>query len=399
MRLRVLIVPDKFKGTLTAREAAEAVARGWRRARPADELALLPMGDGGDGFGGVMSALLGAVPQSIDTCDAAHRACRSQWWWEPRTKTAVIESAAVVGLAMLPPNRYHPFELDTYGLGTIVRAAADRGAGRCLVGLGGSATNDGGFGLARSLGWRFLNQHRKPIERWTELPTVVELRRPRRTRWFEHLQIAVDVQNPLLGPRGATRVYGPQKGLKPSEFPAAENCLRRLVALVQAPRGRALAGAPGAGAAGGLGFGFGMFLGGCLEPGFELFAREVGLERRFGQVDLVITGEGEMDRSTFMGKGAGRVARRCHDLGVPCIGLAGVIRPRIPREHRFTQMHALVELTTFREALSRPAHWLELLAQRVAAAGPPGEIRQPENRKAAKETCATLEPTRQPRAL
>jgi glycerate kinase len=366
MRLRVLIVPDKFKGTLTAMDAAEAIARGWCRARPDDELELLPMSDGGDGFGGVMSALLGAVPQSIDTCDAAHRACRSQWWWEPRTKTVVIESAAVVGLAMLPPKRYHPFELDTYGLGTIVRAAADRGARRCLVGLGGSATNDGGFGLAHALGWRFLNQRRKAIERWTELPTVVELRPPRRIRWFEHLQIAVDVQNPLLGPRGATRVYGPQKGFKPAEFPAAENCLRRLVALVRAPRGCVLASGPGAGAAGGLGFGFAAFLGGGLEPGFELFAREVKLERHLGRADLVITGEGEMDRSTFMGKGAGQIARHCQRFGVPCIGLAGIISPDLPTKAYFAEARALADLTTLRKAKSQPAAWLERLAKQVA---------------------------------
>ena len=123
MPLHVLIIPDKFKGTLTAAAAAEAIARGWRRARPGDSLDLLPMSDGGDGFGEVTSALLKARIQHVKTVDAAHRPCVARWWWEPRTRTAIIESAAVIGLAMLPPKRFHPFQLDTLGLGAVVRAA------------------------------------------------------------------------------------------------------------------------------------------------------------------------------------------------------------------------------------------------------------------------------------
>src|SRR5436190_22803451 len=137
------------------------MARGWRVSRPKDELELLPMSDGGDGFGEVMSALLGAVPQRVKTCDAAHRPCNARWWWEPRTRTALVETAQVIGLAMLPPGKFHPFDLDTYGVGAVLRATVEKGARRCLVGLGGSATNDGGFGLARSWGWRFLTKEGK----------------------------------------------------------------------------------------------------------------------------------------------------------------------------------------------------------------------------------------------
>jgi glycerate kinase len=158
MAMKVLIVPDKFKGTLTAAAAAAAIARGWRSGRPNDSLDLLPMSDGGDGFGEVTSKLLRARLQRAEAIDAAHRPCVAKWWWEPRTRTAIIESAGVIGLAMLPPKRFHPFELDTLGLGAVVQAAAQRGARRCLMGIGGSATNDGGFGLARALGWVFLDE-------------------------------------------------------------------------------------------------------------------------------------------------------------------------------------------------------------------------------------------------
>ena len=146
MPLNVLIVPDKFKGTLTAAAAAQAIARGWRRARPKDQLELLPMSDGGDGFGEVISQLLHARAQSIKTVDAAHRPCKAAWWWEPESRFAVVESAKVVGLAMLPPRAFHPFQLDTFGLGAVLRAAQSRGARQILIGIGGSATNDGGFG-------------------------------------------------------------------------------------------------------------------------------------------------------------------------------------------------------------------------------------------------------------
>ena len=144
MPLRILLIPDKFKGTLSAGAAARAIAKGWHKARRQDSLDLLPMTDGGDGFGEVMSVLLCARIQRLGTVDAAHRPCSARWWWEPRTKTAIIESAAIVGLAMLPPGRFHPFELDTFGLGAVLRAAAAKGARRCLMGIGGSATNDGG---------------------------------------------------------------------------------------------------------------------------------------------------------------------------------------------------------------------------------------------------------------
>jgi glycerate kinase len=367
MPLEVLIVPDKFKGTLTAKAAADAMARGWRRGRPKDAIEVLPMSDGGDGFGEVISNSLGAVPRSLRTCDAAHRGCTARWWWEPKSKTAIIETARIIGLAMLPHERYHPFDLDTYGLGKVMRAAADLGARRCLVGLGGSATNDGGFGLARALGWEFLDGQTRAIERWTKLLSVRQVRRPARERWFSELVVAVDVQNLLLGSQGATRVYGPQKGLKPSDFPLAEACLHKLASLLKRDTGSDFARQPGAGAAGGLGFGFLAFLGGHVESGFKLFAREAELERRLRVVDLVISGEGAIDRSTFMGKGAGRIAQRCRKLGIPCVGLAGMIDPDCARRQVFSEMHALTDLTTVTNARREPTKWLERLASQVAA--------------------------------
>jgi glycerate 2-kinase len=366
MLLHVLIIPDKFKGTLTASGAARAIAQGWRRARPADSLDLLPMSDGGDGFGEVTSALLKARIQHLKTADAAGRPCVATWWWEPRTRTAIIESAAVIGLAMLPPRRFHPFQLDTQGLGAVVRAAVERGSRRCLMGIGGSATNDGGFGLARALGWEFLDHSGKPIEHWTELSRLERIRAPKRRRWFGRLVVATDVQNRLLGARGASRVYGPQKGLRLQDFALAERCLGRLARVARRELGRDFAREPGAGAAGGLGFGLMAFLGAEMQPGFDLVARQASLEQRLGAAEVVITGEGAIDRSTLMGKGVGQIAKRCQERRIPCIGLAGMLDISPGKGMGFAKVHALTDLTSVAQAKARPAYWLERLAQWAA---------------------------------
>ena len=362
---RVLIAPDKFKGTLPARAAAEAIARGWASSRPRDRLELLPMSDGGDGFGEVMSALLGAEPQTLMTTDAAHRPCNACWWWKARSRTAIIESANVVGLAMLPPRAFHPSELDTYGLGAVLLAAQARGARQLLIGIGGSATNDGGFGLAQSLGWRFLKQSGEPIIHWTELHLLARIQSSRLIP-FHDVTVAVDVQNKLLGPRGATRIYGPQKGLRPEDFPRAEAAFRQLARVVRQKFGPDFAQVPGSGAAGGLGFGLLAFLGAKVEPGFELFARHAKLDQRLRSADLVITGEGAIDRSTLMGKGVGQIARRCAALGIPRIGLAGYVAPEVRRSRVFSRLAALTDLTDVARAKARPAFWLERLGGRVA---------------------------------
>jgi glycerate kinase len=367
MPLKILIIPDKFKGTLTAQAAAQAIARGWRKARPQDKVDLLPMSDGGDGFGEVFSRLLHARPQTVKTVDAAHRAIRTRWWWEPKSKTAIIESTRIIGLAMLPPGKFHPFDLDTFGLGAALRAAAKRGARHCLIGIGGSATNDGGFGMACALDWQFLDLNGTTLERWTELGSLDRIVPPGSSLVKKmKIIVAVDVQNRLLGPRGASRVYGPQKGLRPEDFPLAERCLSRLARVVKKQFNKDFASVPGAGAAGGLGFGLFAFTGARAESGVELFVRYAQLTKRLRGVDLVITGEGAIDKSTLMGKGVGETARRCRNLEIPCIGLAGVLNDQLLLKRQFTEVHCLTpEMTTPDKAKARAAFWLEELTAKV----------------------------------
>jgi len=367
MTLKVLVVPDKFKGTLSAAAAAAAIARGWRQVRPKDKLRLLPMSDGGDGFGEVLGSLCRARLQRTASVDAAGRRLNAAWWYDGRTKTAIIESAKVIGLAMLPLGRFHPFELDTFGLASVLQAALAKGAEKCLLGIGGSATNDGGFGLARALGWQFLNRKAKPIESWTKLTELAEIVAPTSKSFFRELIVAVDVDNPLLGARGCSRIYGPQKGLMPKDMPAAESSLRRLARITARSLGQDFSKTPGAGAAGGLGFGLMAFLGARAEKGFDVFASFADLTSNLMWADIVLTGEGRIDSSTAMGKGVGQVAMLTKQLSKTCIGLAGEVQEPQSSYPGFAFVLTLSQLASVAQAKAEPAKWLARAARLAAS--------------------------------
>lgn len=364
--MRVLIVPDKFKGTLAADAAARAIAAGWRRARPDDRLTLLPMSDGGDGFGVVLSSLLGAGTRELRTVDAAGRPLTAKWWWHTETRSVILESARIVGLALLPPGQFHPHELDTTGLGTALARLLKLRPRRLILGLGGSATNDGGFGLARALGGQFLDAAGEPLTRWTQLDALARIVPPPLPDVTQVIA-AVDVQNPLCGPRGATRIYGPQKGLRPDELAPAEARLRRLAQVAAKLDGRRLDREPGAGAAGGLGFGLRRFLGARVESGFGLYAGAAQLVERLGRHDLVITAEGAVDRQSAMGKGTGEVLRLAKERGCPAIVLGG--RVELPDAEKLGVIYArgLTDLVPEDQALADPAPHLRELARQAAA--------------------------------
>lgn len=363
--MNVLICPDKFKGTLTAEAAAEAIARGWKRARPKDRLTLLPVSDGGDGFGAIMARLLKAKPVKLKTVNAAHEPIESIWWWEPKSKTAIIESAGIIGLAMLPKGKFHPFDLNTFGLGAALLAAAKQGARKAIIGIGGSATNDAGFGLARALGWKSLDRDGREIIEWPKLARLAKVVRPIGRPLIPAITVAVDVKNPLLGARGCSRVYGPQKGLHPEDMRPAEAALRRLAAVLKKQHGLGDVVEPGSGAAGGLGFGLRAFVGARLKSGFDLVARHAGLNGLIRMADLVITGEGALDRQTLMGKGVGEIALLCRRARKPCFGLAGFVEDPKKAARLFTKTGALLDLTDKGPAMTEPAEWLERLAVAV----------------------------------
>lgn len=368
MPLSVLIVPDKFKGSLTARQAAVAIAGGWAETRPDDRLDLLPMADGGEGFGQVLGELLQAEKRICRTVDAAGRPRAAEWWHASARGTAIIETAQVNGLALLPAGRFHPFRLDTFGLGLVLRQAEADGARRIYVGVGGSATNDGGFGLARALGWRFLDGTGSEIPAWTGLDRLAKVERSPAPLGFAELIIAVDVANPLLGPEGASRVYGPQKGLRPGDMARAEACLTRFAEVMRHLLGEDHALSPGSGAAGGLGFGLKVFCDGSFRSGGEIFIELSGLEERIRDTDLVITAEGAFDRQSLMGKGVGLVAGLASRAGKPCLCLAGSVTldPQVLPWPKFRAYAIVPRIAPLEEALARPADCLFQLAARTA---------------------------------
>jgi glycerate kinase len=365
--MKVLIVPDKFKGTLSAMEAAQAIATGWSAIKPSDEIALLPMTDGGDGFGEILGRLFQAERQTAQTVDAAHNAIEAEWWWSETRGVAIVESAKIIGLAMLPAGKFHPFELDTRGLGQLLRQiASTHPHANLLIGIGGSATNDAGFGLALGLGYRFSDGTGHCLDRWLELDRVLEIDVPPEVPRFSGVTIASDVQNPLLGPGGASRIYGPQKGLRPEDFSIADRCFERFTEVIQRDFGRDCAAEPGTGAAGGLGYGLRVFLGGEFKPGFDIFAEAANLRNRIRASDLVITGEGSIDRQTQMGKGTGAVANLARSEGKRCVALAGIVSPELEPGTFDLAMGIVPGIATRKEAIREPARWLSRLAAEAA---------------------------------
>jgi glycerate kinase len=281
---------------------------------------------------------------------------------------AVVESAIAAGLQLVPDRLRDPAQTSSFGVGELIAAACAIGPRRIIIGIGGSATNDGGFGMARALGWVFRDDSGREIGQWTELDGLAAIEPPPSRAW-PSVTVASDVQNPLLGVDGATRIYGPQKGMRPEDFAKAEACLGFLAKVAADTLGSDFSLTPGAGAAGGLGFGLMAFAGATIESGFEVFAKATGLETKIGEVDFVVTAEGAIDEQTRMGKGTGQLAALCRRLGTPCIGLTGQLslgQAEIdPGKRLFRRLAAIVpELASESEAMTNAALHLECLAKR-----------------------------------
>ena len=366
---KILIAPDKFKGTLSATEAAKAIARGWQAARPEDELIQLPISDGGEGFGSLMAKALNGTEKHIQTLDGSDLEKTVPIWLTPEG-TALIESANIIGLAMIPQPQRNPLNLDSSKLGAALISDTLTHCQHCIIGIGGSSTNDGGFGVARKLGWQFWNETGQEIEKWYDLTSLKAITEPKeKALWIDNLDsvtVAVDVQNPLLGPEGCTHIYGPQKGLDKKDIPRAEAALARLAEIWESQTGKNVANLAGSGAAGGLGFGLHCFAGAKIRSGFEVFAEAIDLTEKLEMVDVVITGEGAMDHQSVMGKGVGELAKLAQINGCRCLGLAGCLERNSDLETHFEQCHAITEITSHSEAEQKAAHWLEELSTKVA---------------------------------
>jgi len=373
----VLVACASFKGTLSSLRAGRAVARGLQRAGFVPDVAALA--DGGEGL---VEALARAVPgarlRSVTCRGPMGGKRRARFALLPTAArsgrpVALVEMAASSGLPLVPQHHRDPKVATTLGVGDQIRAALDAGARTILLGLGGSATNDGGAGMAQALGVRLLDG------KGTELPpggaALVKLARidvscldPRlkRTRFT----VACDVRNPLCGRNGASFVYGPQKGATPADVRLLDRALAHYARILQRELGCSVRRLPGVGAAGGLGAGCVAFLKAELKPGSEWVLDAVGFDERLHRVALVVTGEGCLDRTSLMGKLPGAVAARAHEAGVPCVAVGGDVDGRATRslKGKFGIIENLSEFAGSRKAArTRAAYWLERLARERAS--------------------------------
>ncbi|MBV9617977.1 MAG: glycerate kinase [Verrucomicrobia bacterium] len=312
--MRILIAPDKFKGTLSAREVCDAIAAGLRDVSPAVKIDIVPMADGGEGTAEVIGQALDASWIKCKAHDPLGREIEARYAWVDARKVAVMEMSEAAGMRRLKPTELNPEVATTFGVGEMLLDAAKRGAREIIIGLGGSATNDGGFGMACSLGFHFLKKgpHKLESKMHSSVFEIASIEKPANLK-LPQIVAAVDVKNPLLGENGATRVFGPQKGATPEQLDKLEAALTNLANVVAGQFGFDYRNEPGAGAAGGLGFGLMSFCGAKIRPGFQVVGEAVGLEAKMKDVDVVITGEGSLDRQTLEGKtpaGVGRLARK-----------------------------------------------------------------------------------------
>ncbi|AVO51781.1 glycerate kinase [Ectopseudomonas mendocina] len=323
--MKIVIAPDSFKESLSAPDVAAAIARGWQQVFPEAECLLRPMADGGEGTVDALLAAVGGERREHQVRGPMGEPVTAHWGWLGQG-TAVIEMAAASGLHWVPREQRDARRASSFGTGELIREALEAGARRIILGLGGSATNDGGMGLLQALGVRFLDEQGHELAPGGAALAgldQIDLSGLDARLLQVQVEVAADVDNPLCGPRGASAVFGPQKGATPEQVVELDAALERYAHVVASTLGEDHGQFPGVGAAGGLGFAARAFLKASFRPGIELVAELSGLAEAVQGADLVITGEGRMDEQTLHGKTPMGVARVARAAGAPVIALAG----------------------------------------------------------------------------
>jgi glycerate kinase len=356
--LRVVIAPDSFKDCLAAADVANAIAAGVRRADPSAFIDLIPMADGGQG---TVDAVLACVPGSrvaVDVVGPLGMPVSATLAIIDNGRSALFEMASASGLELVPVDQRNPLFATTLGTGQLLRAALDLGVDRILIGIGGSATNDGGAGMAQAIGYRLLDSAGRDIPPGADpldQLTRIEVDHAHQRLAHVRIDVACDVTNPLTGPEGASAVYGPQKGATPDIVEKLDGRLKHLAAIVRRDLGREMDGL-GSGAAGGLGGGLRAFAHAQLQRGIDVVAGAVCLDERLAGADLCITGEGSLDEQSAFGKTAVGVARRARALGVPTVALTGALGRRLAPLHD-------AGLVAYFDIIPRPTDLADALAQ------------------------------------
>jgi glycerate 2-kinase len=328
--MRILIAPDKFKESLSASQVASAIRDGFHSVFPEASFDLVPVADGGEGTAGIFLEALGGDWIEVAAHDALGRPVSASYAWIPRRELAVIDMSAASGLWRIPDEERNPSQSTTFGTGELAADAIARGARNLVIGLGGSATNDAGVGMAAALGWKFLDGKDQAVAPCpAEFPRICRILPPAAPLSCNVTGLC-DVANPLLGESGATCIFGPQKGVKPELLAHLEESLAYIAHLCREQLGKDCSSVSGAGAAGGLGFGLLTFLQATLEPGFRAVERLMDLESTVAAADLVITGEGRLDAQSLQGKAPFEISRLAARHSKPVIGFAGMVEEALP---------------------------------------------------------------------
>ncbi len=322
--MKIVVALDKFKGALTAPQACRIAATALRSALPDAEIILKPMADGGDGAAQALIAARDGQWLPVRALDPLGREIESGIGWLERDRTAIVEMAGVSGLALLKKFERDPMRASSFGTGQLIAAAIEHGAAKIWLGVGGSATVDGGVGAATALDWKFLDATGRPVgPGGGALRTIAAILPSKRK--FPPIETLCDVENPLCGPNGAAAVFGPQKGASPAMVAELDAGLRHLADIIKAELGKDILNCPGAGAAGGLAGGALAFFGATLVAGVETIMDAVQLSDALRHADWVITGEGKLDRQSLQGKVVSGVIRRARAFNKPVAIVAGSI--------------------------------------------------------------------------
>ena len=329
--MKIIIASDSFKGSLSSREVAQAAARGIMSVRPDCEVICMDIADGGEGTAATLTEALGGMMVSTEAADPLGRRIRAEYGIINfnGAKTAVIEMSQASGLTLLTADERNPLLTSTYGTGGLILDALSRGCRRFMVGIGGSATNDGGCGMLEALGFRFHDKSGKPVTglcggRLSDISTIDSSQAVSGVMDSEFI-VACDVDTPFCGPEGAAAVFGPQKGATPEAVAELEAGMQNLNRIIIRDYGTDLSKTAGAGAAGGLGGAFKAFLGARLERGIDMVLDAAGFEEAIKGVDLIITGEGKIDGQTSRGKVIAGIAGRAGRHNVPVMAIAGIV--------------------------------------------------------------------------
>lgn len=375
--MKIVVAMDSFKGSLTAAQACRIVAEALQAARPEAEVLAVPMADGGEGTAAaLLAAAHGQWIERDVTGPLPHMSVKAGFVWLPEDCTAVVEMASASGLQLLAPEQRNPLCTTTYGTGQLIDAALEHGARRVLLAVGGSATVDGGVGAAMALGWRFLTRDGQEIGLGGgQVLGIADVVPPDRSLTVP-VEVLCDVDNPLCGPQGAARVYGPQKGATPAMVEKLDAALAHLAQCVQAQLGLNIAGVPGTGAAGGLAAGAVAFMDGRLVSGIEEVMAQTRFHQTVADADWVVTGEGCFDHQSLRGKVVSGVARVAKAGGARTAVIAGQVR--LPAHvYRTYGIEAAVacmqEPMTLSYAVSHSEELLAQAAGRLAREHLPGE--------------------------